>query len=275
MANSMVTVCNILGIDRLNMDGKTILIEEQHGTNANFLVNAILSHALKKKNAAVCLVLCHNTFSHYHNIGMKLGYNLHDLKKKGQITVVEPIKITANNVTDMCKNFINRTETIIPDVTSMEHVDIIHSLFACIKEKYEEAARFTESVVLIIDDINHFFDLGLGVCDTMYFIRYLRSFVTSHPLSQLCILAHVYQGNIQTSNADMIVNALKHVAHLCITTQSFKTGHSIDASGKLIIYWKTNSIRFKYYWAKKTTYLFDLSDWQVKICAPGVISTLP
>lgn len=274
MANPMITVCDILGIDKLNMDGKTILIEEQHGTNANFLVNAILSHALKKINAAVCLVLCHNTFSHYHNIGMKLGYNLHDLKEKGQITVVEPIKIIASDITDMCTDFIDKTETIIPNVTFMGHIDIIHSLFAYVEEKYKEAARFTESVVLIIDDINHFFDLGLGVCDTMYFIRYLRSFVASYPLSQLCILAHVYQGNIQTSNADMVINALKHVAHLYITTQPFKTGHSSDTSGKLIVHWKMNSIRSKYYWTEKTIHLFNLFDWQIKICAPGIISIL-
>lgn len=270
----MVTVYNILGIDRINMNGKIILIEEQHGTNADFLVNAILSYALKKVNAAVCLVLCHNTFSHYHNIGMKFGYNLLGLKEKGQVTVVEPIKITASNVTDMCKDFIDKTETIIPDITSMGHVNIVHKLFACVKEKYKEAARFRESVVLIIDDINHFLDLGLEVHDTMYFIRCLRSFVASYPLSQLCILAHVYQENLQNSNAGMVANGLKHMAHLCITTQPFKTGHSSDASGKLIVHWKTNSIRSKYYWAEKTTYLFNLSDYQVKICAPGIISIL-
>lgn len=271
----MITVCNILGIDRVNINGKTILIEEQHGTNANFLVNAILLHSLKKMNAAVCLVLCHNTFSHYHNIGMKLGYNLLNLKEKGQITVVEPMKLVASNVTDMCKDFIDRTETIIPDVTSMEHVDIVHRLFTCIKEKYEEAAMFSESVFLIIDDINNLLDLGLGIRDTIYFMRYLRSFIALYPSSQLCILAHTYQGNkLQTSNADMVANVLKHMANLCVTTQPFKTGHSSDASGKLIVHWKTNSIRSKYHWTEKTTHLFNLLDWQVKICAPGTMSIL-
>ncbi|XP_011874275.1 PREDICTED: elongator complex protein 6 [Vollenhovia emeryi] len=276
MASSMETVCNILGIDRVNMDGKTILIEEQHGTNANFLVNAILSHTLKKMNAAVCLVLCHNTFSHYHNIGMRFGYNLLDLKDNGQITVVEPMKIIASNVTDICNDFVDRTETIIPEVTSMKRIDIVHRLFSCVKEKYEEAARFTahKSVVLIIDDINHFLDLGLSVRDTMYFIRYLRSFVVLYPTSQLCILAHVYQGNMQTSDADTVANALKHMAHLCVTTQPFKTGHSSDASGKLTVCWKTNSIKSKFHWAGKATHLFNLSDWQVKICAPGAMSVL-
>lgn len=274
MANPMGMVCNVLGIDRVNMDGKTILIEEQHGTNANFLVNAILSHALKRTNVAVCLVLCHNTFGHYHNIGMRLGYNLLHLKEKGQVIVVEPMKIIASNIADVCKDITNGTETIISDTTSIGHIDIAHKLFTCVKEKYNEAARFNESVVFIIDDINHFLDIGLSIRDTMYFMRYLRSFVTSYPLSQLCILAHVYQENLQTSDADMVANALKHMAHLCVTTQPFKTGHSSDDSGKLIVHWKTDSIRSKYHWAEKTTHLFKLSDWQVKICAPGAVSIL-
>ncbi|XP_011689331.1 PREDICTED: elongator complex protein 6 [Wasmannia auropunctata] len=271
MASPMAAVCNILGLDRVNMDGKMILIEEQHGTNANFLVNAILSDALKRMDAAVCLVLCHNTFGHYHNIGMRLGYNLFNLKEKGQVTVVEPMKIIASNITDMCKDFTNRTETIIPDVISTEHVDIAHKLFACVKEKHDEATRFAKSVILIIDDINHLLDLGLSVRDTMYFMRYLRSFISLYPLSQLCIFTHVYQENLQTSNADIVANALKHMAHLCVTTQPFKTGHSSDASGKLIVHWKTNSIRSKYHWVEKTVHLFKLSDWQIKICAPGTI----
>jgi len=278
MATPMV-ISNILGIDRVNMNGKTILIKERHGTNANFLVNAILLHALKKMDAAVCLVLCHNTLGHYHNIGMKFGYNLLNLKEKGQVTVVEPMKIIASNITDMYKGFTNRTETVIPDVNFTGHVDIAHRFFVCVKEKYDEAARFTESVVLIIDDINHLLNLGLSLRDTIYFIRYLRSFISLYPLSQLCILAHIYQENLQTqnaqtSNADIIANALKYMTHLCVTTQPFKTGHSSDASGKLTVYWKTDSIRSKYYWLEKTTHLFKLLDWQVKICAPGAMSIL-
>ncbi|XP_012536498.1 elongator complex protein 6 [Monomorium pharaonis] len=272
MTNSMAIVCNILGIDRVTMNNKTILIEEQHGTNANFLINAILSHALKRLNAGICLVHCHNTFGHYHNIGMRLGYNLLNLKEKGQITVVEPMKIIANNITDTCENSTNRTKTI-PNVTSKDHVDIARRLFECIEEKYNEVARLTKSVILIIDDINHLLNLGLSVRDIMYFMRYLRSFILSCPLSQLCILAHVYQEN-WTSNANIIANALKYTAHLCVTTQSFKTGHSIDLSGKLIVCWKTDSIRSKYHWPKEIVHLFKLLDWQVKICAPGAVSIL-
>ncbi|KAL6261952.1 hypothetical protein P5V15_007036 [Pogonomyrmex californicus] len=269
MASSITTLCNILGIDRVNMDGKMILIKEEHGTNANFLVNAVLSHALKKMDTAICLVLCHNTFGHYHNIGMRFGYNLLDLKEKNRVTVIEPMKIITNDIIDMCKNITNKMETVIPDVTSAEHIDVAYKLFTYVKEKYDEAAKFTKSVVLIIDDINHFFDLGLDVCDIMYFMKYLRSFLALHPSSQLCILIHVFREDLQTSNADIITNALKHSAHLCVTTQPFKTGYSTDSSGKLTVYWKTDSIRSKFHWIEKTTYLFKLSDWQVKIGTSG------
>lgn len=270
----MEMVCNTLGIDRVNMDGKMILIEEQHGTNANFLLNAVLSHALKKSQA-VCLVLCHNTFGHYHNVGMRLGYNLLALKEKGQVTVVEPMKIVASNIVDTCKDPTDKKEIVIPDAISTEHTDIVRKLFTYIKESYDEAAQFKESVVLIIDDINHLLDLGLSVHDTMYFVRYLRSFIASHFSSQLCILTHMYQWDSQTSDADAVANMLNYMAHLCIATKPFKTGHSSDTSGKLIIRWRIDSVRLKYHWPEETTYLFKLSDWQVKIYTPGATSVLP
>lgn len=269
----MEMVCNTLGIDRVNMNGKMILIQEQHGTNANFLLNAVLLHALKKTQA-VCLVLCHNTFGHYHNVGMRLGYNLLALKEKGQITVVEPMKIAASNVADMYKDSVDKEEIVIPDAASTEHANIVRTLFTRVKESYDEASKFKESVVLIIDDISHLLDLGLSIRDAMYFVRYLRSFVASHPSSQLCILAHTYQWDPQTSNADAVANMLRHMAHLCVATEPFKTGHFGDTSGKLIVRWRTESVRSKYHWTEETTHLFKLSDWQVKICIPGAASVL-
>ncbi|XP_012220592.1 elongator complex protein 6 [Linepithema humile] len=273
MTSAMEMVCNTLGIDRVNMDGKMILIEEQHGTNANFLLNAVLSHALKKMQA-ICLVLCHNTFGHYHNVGMRLGYNLLALKEKGQVTVVEPMKIVANNIADLCNDSMDKEEIVIPDAISAEHMDIVHKLFTCVKKSYDEAAKFQGSVVLIVDDINHLLDLGLSMRDTMYFVRYLRSSVASHPLSQLCILTHTYQWDPQTSNADAVANVLKHMAHLCVATKPFKTGHSSDTSGKLIVHWRIDSVRLKYHWPEETTHLFKLSDWQVKIYTSGAMSVL-
>lgn len=278
MASAMEMVCNTLGIDRVNMNSKMILIQEQHGTNANFLVNAILSHALKQTNA-VCLILCHNTFGHYHNIGMRLGYNLLALKEKGQVTVVEPMKIVTSNIADMCKDSTDKEKMIIPTVASAENMDIAHRLFTCVREKYNEAVKFAEPVVFIFDDINHLLDFGLSAHDVMHFVRYLRSFVALHPLSQLCILAHTYQDESQISNRvemsqDVVANALKHMAHLCVTTQPFRTGRSSDASGKLIVHWRINSVRLEYHWAEKTTHLFKLLDWQVKIGAPGAASVL-
>jgi len=268
----MEMVWKTLGIDRVNMGGKMIFIEEQHGTNANFLIHSVLSHALKKAEA-VCLILCHNTIGHYHNIGVRYGYNLLNLKEKGQVTVVDLMKIVINNIANICTVSANE-EKIIPDVVPMEHPDIVHKLFMLVKEKYEEASKFNSSVVLIVEDLNHLLDLGLGVRDTMYFMRYLRSFLTLYPISQLCILMHAYEEAPQHSNTDMIVNALKYMAHLCITTEPLKTGPSSNASGKLIVQWRVDSIRSMFNWMEKTTHLFKLLDWQVKIFMPGTISIL-
>lgn len=274
MASTMERVCNTLGIDRVNMKSKMILFEEQHGTNANFLVNAILSQSLKNGDG-ICFVLCHNTFGHYHNVGMRLGYNLSALKEKGQVTVAEPMKIVRDNIVDMQKDSVNKQNLVITELANGEmHTDIAHRLFTYIKEKYDEAMKTNESVVLIVDDISHFLDIGLSTYDVMYFIRYLRSYMTSHPMSQLCVLVHTYEGDLQSLDANIVANGLKHMAHLCVSTERFKSGHSRDASGKLTVSWRINAIKSKFHWTEKRSYLFKLSNWQVEIYPAGAISTV-
>lgn len=270
----METIRRTLGFDRVDMTNKMILVEEQHGTSANFLLHSVLRHALKN-NQAVCLVLCHNTIGHYHNVGMRCGYNLLSLKEKGQVTVLDLMKLVISDIAnDVRKDPEGERRMIIPEVGVTGHVDVAHRLFAHVREQYEQAAKFNGSVVLIVEDLNHLLDFGLGVRDTMYFMRYLRSFVSSCPTWQLCVLVHAYREDPQHSDADMVVNALKYMAHLCVTTEPLKTGYSSNASGKLIVHWRVLPAKSMYSLMERTTRLFKLLDWQVKIFELGASSIL-
>lgn len=59
-----------LGIDKVDITGKLVVIDERHGSDANFLINTIISSSLEKEKG-ICLVLFHNTFRHYHNVGKR------------------------------------------------------------------------------------------------------------------------------------------------------------------------------------------------------------
>lgn len=276
-------VCSALGIDRVDMRGKLGLIEEQHGSDANFLVNSVLSRALEN-GQDVCLVLFHNTFGHYHNIGMKLGYNLNVLRERGQVTVVEPMKMIASDIEELGHDSIDAANVIFrrsvkpaePSTRSSLTLDtgMLRRLVLPLWRKCLEVADTTKSVVMIVDDLSHLFDLGLSLQDVWYYVKYLNSLMNHAPTLSLWIMTHTYKADPETCQPDMIAVGLKHMAHLVITVQCLSTGRPNDSVGRMCVWWKVFAIRGKYNWAEKTTYLYKLSDRQIKVFAPGATVAL-
>lgn len=276
----MDSICNTIGIDRVDMRERMVLIEEQHDCDANFLVNALISNALKK-DYGICFVLFHNTFSHYHNVGMRIGYNLMTLKEKGKVALVEPMKELMHNINEIC------TDTDTMDVSNrifsdlcikvsdnskdnrFDGMTVVDNMFKLLRDSYDKVASQNKTVLIIIEDISHLSDLGLSLRDSMYYVRYIRSLMESHPMTQLCVTVHTYHNDPQNCILDFISNNLKYMADLVLIAEPLVTGHSSDASGKVTVCWNVDSIRSEYHWTEKMTYLYKLLDWHVKIFAPG------
>ncbi|KOC70450.1 Elongator complex protein 6 like protein [Habropoda laboriosa] len=252
----MDPVSNTIGIDKVNMDGKLILIEEQHESNANFLLNSIICNALNK-NYEICFVLCHNTFNHYHNMGKKFGYNLSSLKEKGKVTVIEPMKVIASDVNFMHTQTSNK---------------ILLDVLLNIKMEYESMTRNGAPVVLLVDDISNFYNLGFDLKEYLYFIRFCRSLIKDYSRSYLCVVMHTYKHTSQSCISTTFTQVLKHMAQLFIVTEPLETGHSSRASGKIAIHWRIDSVRIKYNWPEIARYIYKLSDHHVDIYAPGTMT---
>lgn len=275
------SVCTALGIDKVDMRGRLVLIDEQHGSDANFIINSVLSRAVENGHG-ICLVLFHNTFGHYHNVGMKLGYNLTVLRDRGQVNVVEPMKIIAQNVEDLGHDAVDADGMEIGgalrpgdednfkdfNVTKLD-ANLVRQLFLPVRNSCREALKSQESVVVIIDDLSHLFDIGLSLRDVWYYTRYLRSLMEYEPTLSVYIMTHTYRAHTDSCQPDMIAVGLKHMAHLIVTVEPLVTGHANDINGKLSVNWKIDNIRRENNWAEKSTYLYKLSDRQVKIFVPG------
>lgn len=248
----MDSVCNTLGIDKVDMDGKLILIEERHNSDANFLLSSIVYNAVRK-NCGICFVLFHNTFNHYQNVGMKFGYNLTSLREKGKIAVIEPMKEIVSNV-----------ECMQERATS-----IINNIFMAIKSECNKMTNEGRSVLIIIDDISHFYNLGCDLNESVHYVRCLRSFLGQFPLFQLCIVTHTYNSELKSCVPNVFANGLKRMAHLIVKTEPLQTGYSSDASGNVTINWRISNIRMTYNWPEIAKYMYKLSNRQVQIYAPG------
>ncbi|XP_011311022.1 elongator complex protein 6 [Fopius arisanus] len=279
------TVRRALGIDQVDLRGRMVMIEEQHGSDANFLVNTLLSHALEK-GQGICLVLFHNTFGHYHNVGMKLGYNLNVLRERGEVTVLEPMKTFLQNIEELGHDAVDAStpelsedfrkilkDNVIPDATKLD-VHLVRHLFVALKTKYLEAAKVRESVTVIIDDLSHLFDFNLSLTDVWTYVRYLRSLMQFQPKMSVCIMTHTYRTNADSCQPDIIVIGLRRMAHLNVMVEPLSTGHANDISGKLTVIWTVASIRKKYHWPERMTYLYKLMDRQIKVFTPGAKEAL-
>lgn len=275
-------VCSALGIDRVDLRGKLTLIEEQHGSDANFLVNTFISSSLQKSQG-ICLILFHNNFGHYHNIGMKLGYNLNVLRERGQVSVLEPMKLIRRNIHDLGHDSVDAAnvefdETDSDDISGLSVMErgptIVRKLIEPLKRKISDLLKNQDSVMVIIDDLSHLFDLQMNIRDVWFFVRYIRSFVEFEQSLSMCILTHTYKADPDSCQPDLIAVGLKHIAQLIIVVEPLSTGLAKDVSGKMNVRWKMDSIRTKYNWPEKLSYLFKLLDRQVKVFPPGSSSLL-
>ncbi|XP_033329194.1 elongator complex protein 6 [Megalopta genalis] len=266
--SKMDPVSNILGIDKVNMDGKLILIEERHNSNANFVLNSVILNALSDNNG-ICFVLFHNTFNHYHNVGMKFGYNLKVLKAEGKVNIIEPMKIIGSNMESR-----NNEETCKLHETSIKEISdvtnsISDSLFRIIKNEYYEMKKYHKNVIIVIDDMSHLYNLGFTLRESMCYLKLLRSLIECDNTSQLCVAIHTYDDKLQNCMANIAVPILKYMAHLFVMIDSFETGYSSDVSGKITINWRIDHIRKEHNWSEISRYIYKVSDRQVKIYSPG------
>lgn len=265
----MEEVREAIGIDKIDTCGYLIFIEEHHPADANFLLHAVTSHC-QDKNNITCFVLFHSTFGHFHNVGMKLGYNL---KKEynSNVKVVEPLKILSKNIHH--ENDVDNKDSQKLEVDiKRDNSSLVKQLVQVIKDECLSVTKLedTQKVYLIIDDLSHLFDLGLDIEDVWLFIRYIRSFVSLEPLLTICISSHVYRViHEEICQPNQMSLALRHMAELTITVQPLETGYSQNVSGKMVIRWKSQKDRLKFKWPEEMIYLFKLFDRKVNVFTPG------
>jgi len=267
----MEEIREAIGIDKVNTDGHLIFIEEQHAADANFILHAMTSHCIDN-SITTCFVLFHNTFGHFHNVGMKFGYNLKKLYGSS-VRAIEPLKLISENIhreNSITNNVSDLGKPLELDIKSGK-VAFVESLVEIIKENSVKIKKEAPSqkVFIIIDDLSHLFDLGLKAQDVWLFVRYLRSFVSLEPCFTLCIASHTCKVNQASYPANVIATGLRYFADLFIRVQPLETGYSRTVSGKMVINWKGLREKLEFKWPEETVYLYKLYDRQVKLFVPG------
>ena len=85
-----------LRLDKHTVENKRINIVQEPSTDASFMLHHFTSLAIKS-NYNILIIAFEQTIGHFHGVGMKLGYDLLKLQKKGQAIFVDALKNTHNS----------------------------------------------------------------------------------------------------------------------------------------------------------------------------------
>ncbi|XP_050299152.1 elongator complex protein 6 [Anthonomus grandis grandis] len=204
----------VLSSLNIKPEDKIIFIQENSFADSNFIITHLIKQLLYDKSRA-CVLTLHNTVEHYQNVGKKLGYDLNQAIQKGEIRIIDPMEELVANIG------LNEEDP---------RSRLLTCLYAALKTHIEQFLLQKEQpVYLIIDDLSHFLDLGLGIPAIINFTNLFIN-LTSDKNIFAVINSHV------SSKSDLIVaDSLHYICDLYISVSPLKTGKSSDVSGLMTI----------------------------------------
>lgn len=219
-----------------------VFIRESSGTDASFLISSILGQQLKA-SSKIILVAAHHSFAHYHCVGMRIGYNLSQVRDRGRLKVVD--------VLQMIHDDDNVLETFL------------ELLFKRILEEVQ-AVPEAEDCCLIIDDVsilrtmteNNDDDLVIRFCEQLRLFQEERNELGKGHLS-IVIKLNTYD------SYPVISNNLASRSEVTINVDSLKSGRFKEVDGRITIC-KPSAFEDK-------VVLYKVNDRNIKTFAKGFV----
>ncbi|XP_023946739.2 uncharacterized protein LOC112052063 isoform X2 [Bicyclus anynana] len=246
MASDILTS---LELDKEFQSGKIIVVKEINGCDSAFITSCVLGHCIKNKNA-VFVISIHNSFLHYHNVGLKMNYNLQKSIDMGLVNFYE----LGKELVDCILDFNNPTQDLLCKIT----------------EKINGMSEKHGSVNIIFDGISHLLDLQFDLREVNQICKEIidcvRSFNNSFALFH-CIA-------LEDNVTNVLANLLAHKADIVAEVESLSSGLSADVSGHLTfkyLYKKYQKEHLQTLDVKTFQYLYKLFDRGVKLLAPGTV----
>lgn len=244
----MVTsVTTALELDQKPLSNQFTLIEENNTSDASFVLSSFIEHAITKRQT-IYIILFQNSFGHYHSIGQKLGYNLIEYQKQGNVIVFDFLKLLADGISS--------------DKIFLRDEKFLNNFFSEIREKVTESSK-SHDVMLIIDNIGNLLSMDFKLKNVLLFSHCIKTLM--HDVKNLNVTCSFH--NFLDNKFAVFVNQLRHVSQLNIAVDDLKTGKAVDISGKLSVKWRTEDLM---QWDEPREYHYQLLDKNVNVFAPGM-----
>lgn len=224
---------------------RCVLIQENSGADASFLVVSLIGSCLKQQQNGVVLVCLHHIGQHYISAAARLGVNIGAARDKDRIVFLEPLA-------DIGQNFLTSQYVCQPEDT------VFTSLFDTIKENAEQQLATKQSVTIVIDNVAMLIDLGYQMDSVRRFCHRLIHMGDERVSIVLKINTCNLYANLIRSIEDY-ADADYHVAKM-------KSGEFHEVDGKIIYKKRGDNLKHTI-----KTILFKVGDKNIKIFQPGEI----
>lgn len=226
---------NILNFDeKTPPKGKSVLVS-QSNSDGTFLLHHFISLYLKGNNN-VCVLGLAQSYSHYSNVGNKLGPSLTTAREKNKLVFIEGLKILG--------------EYLLKCDDHQEQSSIRDSPFECLrtenyslKKLYELTEKSIHTLpswqgtptLLLIDDIGILLRLGIPAKDILAFVHYLQVLLCPNSDSAGCV-AMLLQNDrgADDEEADMLTKAIWHQSDMVLHVQGLASGYCKDVHGQVL-----------------------------------------
>ncbi len=202
-----------------------MFIEEEHYSDANFVVASIMFHCITKEKGKIILVKCHHSMQHYRNLIGKLGLippNVDEKPKVISLEILDYFKENGDfNAKELLRNIREHCEQNIDSIT-----------------------------YLVIDNFSYIFLLS-SFFQTVHFGRCCAKLLTLFSNLRVVISSHVSHVDEEMTRISRFFYIL---SDFIISTIPLKSGFSRDVSGHLKI---TSKEKHK---AKVTEFCYRIND---------------
>lgn len=221
-----------------------VLLEENSGADASFLIATLIGSCLKYQSNGVVLICLHQVSQHYANAAARLGMNIGLARDKGRIVIIEPLADIGQN--SLASKYLTEPKETVLD-----------SLLENIKTEIEQQLTTKENVTLITDNIVALVDFGFPRNLVLQFVHKLINLGSK----RISIILKINTSDLYED----FITSLEDYADSNYLITKMKSGEFHEVDGK-IIYKKRSGIKHI-----SKTILYKVADKNIKIFQPGEI----
>lgn len=243
MAASLLASCNLNDPQLPHV----VFLREDAGVDGSFIISSVLGQRLKQQNTGTILLCLQNTFQHYANAGIRLGYNLNACRDRGALIALEPNVDVATKLLDSV--YLHGH----PD-------DILDTLWTQIDQAIENFAATKQTVTLIIDNLSWLLDVGI---DDRMLCVWCRK-LTQHANEKLSVVLKINTCHLY----ETLCNNLEDIADVEVQIVKLKSGNFKEVDGRLVCLKRDAELP----WQKlEKNWLYKVNDRNVKVFVPGEV----